>query len=153
MSSKCIKSPVFPILIIVCLIHQSPSLAATLYVPRAYPTIQGAVDAAVDGDEIEVAPGTYYEHIDFLGKAVRLYSSQGAAVTKIDGNGASGIPGNVIRCISGEDSSTILEGFVISGGRAYPEVSGVSKSGGGMWNDGSSPTVIGCIFINNYAYT
>jgi parallel beta-helix repeat protein/predicted outer membrane repeat protein len=34
-----------------------------LTVPGDYPTIQAAVDAAVDGDEIVVSPGTYYEAV------------------------------------------------------------------------------------------
>jgi hypothetical protein len=51
-----------------------------------YTSIQAAIDTAVSGrDEIEVAPGTYYEAIDFKGKAIRLYSSDGPDVTKIDG--------------------------------------------------------------------
>ncbi len=51
-----------------------------------YCSIQTAIDNAVDTDEIVVAPGTYFEAIDFLGKAIWLHSSDGAAVTTIDGN-------------------------------------------------------------------
>ena len=40
-----------------------------------YCSIQTAIDAAVDTDEIVVAPGTYFETIDFLGKAITLRSS------------------------------------------------------------------------------
>ncbi len=44
-------------------------------------SIQAAIDAAVDGDEIVVFPGTYFETINFLGKAITLRSSDGAGVT------------------------------------------------------------------------
>ncbi len=49
-----------------------------------YCSIQTAIDNAVDTDEIVVAPGTYFETIDFLGKAITLRSSDGAEVTTID---------------------------------------------------------------------
>ena len=49
----------------------------------------------------------------------------------------------VVRCTSGEDADTILEGFTITGGSSY--------DGGGMRNWGSSPTVINCIFTANMA--
>ena len=49
--------------------------------------IQDAIDAAKDGDEIIVAPGTYFETINFLGKAIWLHSSDGREMTIIDGTG------------------------------------------------------------------
>ncbi len=49
-----------------------------------YCSIQTAIDAAVDTDEIVVAPGTYFETINFLGKAVNLRSSGGPGATIID---------------------------------------------------------------------
>jgi pectinesterase len=41
----------------------SPGLAATLNVPSQYTTIQAAVDAAISGDTIQIANGTYNEQI------------------------------------------------------------------------------------------
>ncbi len=82
--------------------------ADTLHVPGEYATIQAAIDAAVDGDEIQVAPGMYNEAIDFIGKAVRLYSADGPDVTMIHGDGLNA---SVVTCVSGEGSETILDGF------------------------------------------
>ncbi len=46
--------------------------ADTLQVPDAYPTIQAAIDAAVDGDVVLIAPGTYAEAFDVQGKSIEL---------------------------------------------------------------------------------
>jgi hypothetical protein len=46
--------------------------AATIQVPDDYASIQAAVDAAADGDRIEVAPGNYEEDVVVYGKAVEL---------------------------------------------------------------------------------
>jgi hypothetical protein len=110
-----------------------------------YETIQLAINDANNGDEIEVSPGTYYEAINFIGKAVRLYSTAGPNDTIIDGTGNY----HVVQCVSGEDANTVLEGFTITGGYA----SGVwpDNSGGGMYNDNSSPTVNSCTFSGNVA--
>ena len=61
---------------------------STLYVdalgaPGTYPTIQGAIDAAVSGDTILVAPGLYLETIDFLGKNVAVLASGAARSSSI----------------------------------------------------------------------
>jgi len=131
----------------VCLLVMTlaaPAGAVTHYVFEGQ-SIQAAIDDANDGDEIEVAPGTYDEAINFNGKAVRLYSSGGPEVTTIDGDGAY----HVVQCVSGEDANTILEGFTITGGDANS--SSPDDCGGGMYNSGSSPTVTNCTFSVNTA--
>ncbi len=104
-------------------------------------SIQIAIDVAADGNEIFVEPGTYFETIDFLGKQITLRSTGGPEVTIIDGTGLG--PVSVVTCNSGEGSGTLLDGFTITGG--------ASARGGGMFNNGSSPTVFDCIFTNNFA--
>ncbi|MHC5023927.1 MAG: hypothetical protein ACYTGG_08440 [Planctomycetota bacterium] len=140
-----------------------------------YCSIQIAINAASDGDEILVAPGTYYEAIDLLGKAVWLHSAGGADVTTID---ATGLNAAVVTCANNEGSNTVLEGFRITGGsgtwrddwfgfcggglyilESSPTIQGCviaenvvsDGAGGGMYNDGASPTVTGCIFDANRA--
>ena len=135
---------------VVSLAWASVATGATLHVDAGgggdYTSIQAALDAAVTGhDKIEVNPGTYYEAIDFHGKAVRLYSKHGPAETIIDGTGNY----HVVRCTSGEGPDTILEGFTITGGNA----NGAAEDawGGGMYNSGASPTVTNCVFTGNTA--
>jgi len=111
-----------------------------------YATMQVAIDDANDGDEICVLPGTYSSAIDFKGKAVRLYSTSGPGFTTIDGSEAY----HVVKCVSGEDANTILEGFTITGGNANG-ASAPDNCGGGMLNSGSSPTVTNCSFASNTA--
>ncbi len=121
-------------------------IGGTLHVPGNYPTIQACIDAAVDGDECVVAPGTYNETINLLGKAITIRSSGGRDVTIID---ATGIDGSVVTCATGEGPNTVLEGFTLTGGSGT-QVSG-AKYGGGMYNLSSSPTVTDCTFSGNSA--
>ncbi len=110
-----------------------------------YCSIQTAIDNAVDTVEVIVAPGTYFEAINFLGKAVWLHSSDGPEVTVIDGTGFF----HVVQCVTFEGSDTVLDGFTITGGNANG--SPPDNVGGGMWNEGSSPTVMNCTFSGNVA--
>ena len=104
--------------------------------------IQDCIVAAMDGDECVVAPGTYFENINLLGKAVMLRSTNGPEVTTIDANDS----GTVVKCTSDEGADTVLDGFTITHGNA---VSG----GGGMLNINNSPTVTNCTFSENIAVT
>ena len=105
--------------------------------PDPFCTIQAGIDAAVSGDDVLVADGTYNELINFNAMAITVRSASGAGVTTIDGTGLNGY---VVKCISGEGPYTVLDGFTITGGTL----------GGGMLNhNGSSPTVTNCTFNGN----
>ena len=116
-----------------------PSFAVTIHVPADQPTIQAGIDAAVNGDLVLVAPGTYVENIDFLGKAITLRSWAGADVTIIDGNRV----GSVVVFANGEAEGAIINGFTIRNGDTY--------KGGGIYCDTSSPTITNCTISRNRA--
>src|SRR6516162_4154020 len=76
----------------------SAAQASQLLVPAGYSTIQSAIDAASAGDTVLVSPGTFYENLDFKGKAITVASAAGPQVTIIDG----GLAGAVVNFRNGE---------------------------------------------------
>lgn len=105
--------------------------ASTLHVPSEFATIQSAVNAAVDGDTILVAPGTYYENLVVDRTAIHLRSEAGPVDTIIDGSDL----GQVVRV--GAVSSFIIEGFTIQKGNP-----GTSSWPAGVWIDSSIDVTI-----------
>ncbi|MDG2423965.1 MAG: right-handed parallel beta-helix repeat-containing protein, partial [Phycisphaerales bacterium] len=140
----------FQMTLVASLLLAGTSFADTINVPDDYPTIQGAVDAAADGDEIIVSPGTYsvgntYEVVKMGGKAVWLHSSDGPETTIIDGSGDR----RGIACVLGEGPGTIIEGFTIRNCDDGPD-QGVG--GGILVASDSSPTIRGCHVISSSAW-
>ena len=91
------------------------SFCAVLNVPADQPTIQSAIDAAYDADTVLVAPGTYFENLDFKGKTICLTSSNGAHETHL----MPATPDSLhIVLVSGEGPGTEISGFTISGSSA-----------------------------------
>jgi len=125
--------------------------SAVIEVPKDYLTIQEAIDAAVNGDTVLVAPGTYFENIDFKGKAITVTSSGGAAVTIIDGGNPSH-PDNasVVYFKSGEGLGSVLEGFNITNGTGTKDPYNYIV-GGGIYCYNSSPTITNNTIIGNRA--
>ncbi|MCP4712312.1 MAG: hypothetical protein GY869_27135, partial [Planctomycetes bacterium] len=107
-----------------------------ILVPLNYPTIQSAISAASEGDIIAVGPGTYFENIDFFGKAVMVMSTDDLYGPIIDGSQA----GSVITFQNGEGPGSVLDGFGI--------VNGSALNGGGILCNGASP-VLRCNYITN----
>ncbi|MCP3903956.1 MAG: hypothetical protein GY715_10015 [Planctomycetes bacterium] len=120
--------------------------AAVFDVPGGVPTIQIALNLASDGDEIIVAPGTYFESLDMLGKEVWLHSSGGPDVTTIN---ALGQLQSAVFCTSGETSATIIEGFTIRNGQATDPAPG--DRGAAIYIDNSDPVVRDCTMVDNEA--
>jgi hypothetical protein len=113
------------LLLIACAIV-SPAVANTIHVPQDQPTIQAGIDAANPGDTVLVAPGTYYENIDFKGKAITVTSSGGAATTIIDGRSIGGMA--TVLFSGGETSASVLSNLTIRGGG--DQIFGGSSNGG-----------------------
>jgi hypothetical protein len=120
--------------------------AADILVPSQQPTIQGAINVAVNGDTIIVAPGTYPEKIDLAGKQITVRSSDGAAVTILDG---TGISDSLVLCDSGETTNTVIDGFTFQDG--VGRLSAGRRLGGAMYVLFANPKVKNCIFRNNTA--
>lgn len=110
-----------------------------LEVPEEHDLIQGAIDLAVDGVTICVAPGTYSETIDFGGKAVHLLGIEGAAETIIDAN----LEGGVVRFSNAEGPDTVVEGFTLTNGYSM-------FGGAGVYMEDSSPTLVGLEITGNH---
>jgi len=104
-----------------------------------FTTIQGAINAAINGDTVLVSPGTYNETINFYGKAITVKGAKGASQTIIDGGGL----GTVVYFGSGEGNNSVLDGFTIKGGSAM--------YGGGIRAINSSPIIKNNIITGNTA--
>jgi hypothetical protein len=122
------------------------SAVVTINVPASQPTIQAGIDAASDGDTVVVAPGTYFEHIDFKGKAIEVRGTPGTQPTVIDGGGTY----HAVLFRSGEGRLSVLKGFTITNG-AFPEVQPVVLAGAGIAINQASPTITQNLITGNDA--
>lgn len=142
----------------------------TVRVPLDYATIQQAIDDAVSGDTILVAPGAYSELLDFRGKNLSLVSESGPQATLI------GIPRSVpwpqavasLRPIErlselaepagrGTDAppdrelmNAIYPAVLRLVGVAEASINGFTIDGGdevrGLFAENSNPKILNCVF-------
>lgn len=111
--------------------------SVTIYVPGDYPTIQGAVNNAANGDTIIVAADIYYEHVS-INKSITLIGNvSNPHTTIIDGTAN----GTVLKLEAG---SINITGFEIC--NAGPGHSGISM-------DRENPTNDFNIIVNNIITT
>jgi len=118
--------------------------AATIYVPDDHATIQGAIDAASNGDTVIVKRGTYFENINFQGKAITVKSSDGPEVTVIDGSQEWK---SVVTFEKYEGRDSILDGFTITNGCGNYVAH--LMCGGGICCISTSPTIINNMIRGN----
>mgnify|MGYP006278757321 CR=1 FL=1 len=129
----------------VCVISGSV-WAAERHVPSEYATIQSAIVAAEDGDEVIVAAGRYHELVDFLGKGITLRSASGPEATTIDG---TDLGGSVVTIEDVGVKPARLEGFTITGGTGKLAPGGTQ--GGGVYIGYGGPVIADCIIEGNQA--
>ncbi len=87
-----------------------------------YTAIQAAIDAAVSGDVIGVAPCVYHERLDYLGKSLEIYGTDGSATTIVDAD----LLGPVLSVVSGESDGTSLSGFTLQDGVSADAGAGIT---------------------------
>lgn len=121
-------------------------------VPGDYASIQQAIDGSFPGDEVVVAPGTYYENLDFKGRPILLRSSNGAENTVIHGmHGSDYQPVVFFNYL--EQSDSVLDGFTVRNGSGYrPSTSSINSYGGGICCLDAQPTLLNMVCEDNKAY-
>jgi parallel beta-helix repeat protein len=123
------------------------SAQSGINVPANAPTIQAGINAASNGDTVFVSPGTYFENIDFKGKAITVTSSGGPAVTIIDG----GQKGIVVNFTSNETRASVIDGFTITDD-GPPLPTQVPFNADGIFVGGANPTITNNIITNNRGF-
>lgn len=114
------------------------------------PTIQAGIDSAASGDVLELADGVFFgvgnRDIDLGGKNVVLRSAAGAAeACVIDCSAGALNKHRGLYLHTGEGRDCRIEGITIVNGW-------MDADGGGIRCDGSSPTIVDCIFENHRTY-
>ena len=120
--------------------------ATIINVPGDQPTIQAGINVSSNTDTVLVQPGTYIENINYVARLITVGSlfltTQDTAYissTFIDGN----FNDSVIQFTFNEDSTAVLCGFTITNGNAV--------NGGGIYCDGSSPSLENITISGNNA--
>jgi hypothetical protein len=146
----------------------------------AFPDLQAALQAATTAPpntlQIWVAAGTYTPTIGndrgrsfhlvndtalyggFAGNETNLAQRDWRAnPTILSGNigDPTSVNDNSYQVVTSSlaNPTTLLDGFIITQGRANGSFADYTNYGAGMWNDRSSPTIRNCSFIGNAAHT
>ncbi len=153
--------PVVRVTLLILFLCANTSFGLVRHVPAGYPTIQSAIDASANGDTVLVAPGTYLENIVLRGKRIVVTShyalnADPAFIQSTIINGSSPShpdSGSCVRIINGEDTTTVFQGFTLTGGYGtlWLDEHGPGRywEGGGIITAFTSPIIKHNIIRNN----
>lgn len=139
------------------------SQAKIIRVPADSPTIREGIRTSSNGDTVLVSPGEYFENINFRGKKIVVTSlwyldRDTSFIRTTIINGSQPLHPDSASCAifsSGEDASTVLQGFTLTGGTGtkWRDIhNGFSyREGGGILIELSSPVIRYNLIINNKA--
>ena len=116
-----------------------------------YASIQAAIDAASDGDVIQVVGGTRTERVHLRDRKVVLEPVPGTGEVTLQGDGT---PGSLMWIGEGQGPETVVRGFrFVDGIAGNPDPDGVpnnwASGGGGLTLWGTSPLIEQCEFVGN----
>ena len=142
---------IFVLLVTTCL------YSTIINVPGDQPTIQDGIEAAADTDTVLVADGTYFENIDFIGKAITVASNFliNADTLHIESTIINGSQptnpdfGSCARFLSNEDTTSVITGFTLTEGSGCFDSPPGANVGGGIYCTDSSPKIVSNIITNN----
>ena len=168
-----------PLLLLLVLLSQAGASASLLYVDlnsanpippytnwnTAALTIQDAVDAASEGDEVVVTNGLYQTggHVSEYGaltsrvavdKPLTVRSVNGPLLTTIQGWQVPGVTNGdaAVRCVYLTNGASLF-GFALAGGATRTNGDGRDQIGGGLFCDSQYAVISNCIFSGNSAYS
>lgn len=120
----------------------------TIQVPAEVASIQEAIDMSNDFDTILVSNGQYNENLSFNGKRIYLTSLYYRTLDTLDISYTilKGKKGSVVRFQNHEDTTAVLDGFVITGG--LPDAY-LYLEGGGIYIKAANPTLKNLIIEHN----
>ena len=122
-----------------------PEVSHLFRVPADHSTIQGAINAASDGDTVLVADGTYTgefnRDLDLGGKALIVRSENGPFATVIDAGGADGDLHRAFIFQDRTERGTVIDGFTMK--------NGYIGEGGALWLRAADPIIRNCVFVDN----
>lgn len=142
--------------------------ATIINVPSNYQTIQGAINHASQGDTVLVAPGIYYENLNFRSKGIILASHfiLNHNLSIIDStiiNGSQPVNADTASCIiiayssisTTNDTSAAVIGFTITAGAGtkWNDEHGpgnIYREGGGILIQYNAPRIMYNKIINNH---
>ncbi len=137
------------VLAVMILFFPLPARAAVIHVPADQSTIQAGIDAAVAGDTVLVADGTYTgegnRDIELQGKAITVRSENGPEQCHLDCQGSLAEPHRGFHIHSGEGEDTVIQGFTIRGGWTF------DFYGGAILCEEASPTIRQNVIGQNHA--